>query len=136
MVNLELIKQKLPENLRDIAQSFDIPDDFLEKNHDLVILVLNSRSLAKNEEKQSWFNLVPVMNEDQINKLRGILEKEKEKIEEIENKYEQKKQEIKKKYQEKFDAVNYNKKMERMRDKEEDIREKEIEEADSLLDNI
>ena len=115
---------------------FTISDDFLEKEPNLVILILKSKSLAKDEEKQSWFNLIPMMNEDQMVKLRNILNREKEKIEEIEAKYEKKKNEIKEKYQVKFNAVEYNKKMSNMKNNEEDIREKEIEEADSLLENI
>ncbi len=77
-----------------------------------------------------------MMNEDQISKLRGILTREKDKIAEIEAKYEQKKEEIKEKYQSRFDAVEYNKKMSNMKDKEEDIREQEVEEAENLLEKI
>lgn len=136
MANTELIKQNLPEDLWKIAMDFNIPDSFLEKESDLVALVLKSKSLAKKEEKQSWFNLVPMMNQDQVKKLRDILTREKNKIAEIEAKYEKKKEEIKEKYQSRFDAMEYNKKMEKMKDKEEDIREKEVEEAESLLKNL
>lgn len=136
MGNIEIIKQNLPEDLWESAMKFTISDDFLEKEPNLVILILKSKSLAKDEEKQSWFNLIPMMNEDQMVKLRNILNREKEKIEEIEAKYEKKKNEIKEKYQVKFNAVEYNKKMSNMKNNEEDIREKEIEEADSLLENI
>lgn len=136
MANTELIQQKLPQDLWKVAMDFTIPDAFLEKEPDLVALVLKSRSLAKKEEKQSWFNLVPMMNEDQVEKLRDILTRERDKIAEIEAKYEKKKEEIKEKYQSRFDAVEYNKKREAMQDKEEDIREKEVEEAENLLENI
>ncbi len=136
MANTELIKQKLPENLWKTAMEFNIPDAFLEKESNLVVLVLESKSLSKKEEKQSWFNLVPMMNQDQIEKLRDILTREKDKIAEIEAKYEKKKEEIQEKYQSRFNAVEYNKKMEKMKDKEEDIREKEVEEAEDLLENL
>ena len=49
-------------------------------------------------EKQSWFNLLPLMTDDQISKLNDILTREKQKLDEIEKKYEDKKLEIKKKY--------------------------------------
>ena len=136
MANLEIIKQKLPQELWEIAMKLNIPDGFLEKESDLVILVLKSRSLAKDEEKQSWFNLVPMMNDDQINKLRDILTREKDKIAEIESKYEKKKEEIKEKYQDRFNAVEYQKRMSNMQTHEESIREQESEEADSLLQNL
>jgi len=136
MANLEIIKQNLPQELWEMAMKFDIPDAFLEKESDLVVLVLKSRSLAKDEEKQSWFNLVPMMNEDQINKLRDILTRERDKIAEIEEKYEKKKEEIKEKYQARFDAVEYQRKMSNMQTHEENIREQEHEEAEDLLKNL
>lgn len=136
MANVELIQQKLPQELWQIAMKFNIPDVFLEKEAGLVSLVLNSRSLAKDEEKQSWFNLVPMMNEDQVNKLRDILTRERDKIAEIEAKYEKKKEEIKDKYQARFDAVEYQRKMSTMQNKEENIREQEVEEAEDLLKNL
>jgi conjugal transfer/entry exclusion protein len=136
MANIELIKQKLPEELWKTAAEFTISDSFLEKESNLVILVLKSKSLAKAEEKQSWFNLVPMMNEDQMGKLRDILTREKDKIAEIESKYKKKKEEIEEKYQARFNAVEYSKKMSKMKNVESDNREKELEEADSLLDNL
>lgn len=136
MANTELIQQKLPQELWQTAMKFTISDNFLENETNLTILILKSKSLAKDEEKQSRFNLIPMMNEEQIDKLRGILTREKDKIAEIESKYEKKKEEIKEKYQSKFDAVEYSKKITTMKNKEEDIREKDEEEADSLLENI
>lgn len=136
MANTELIQKKLPQEMWTVAEDYNIPDNFLETEPNLVVLLLKSKSLAKKEEKQSWFNLIPMMNEDQMMKLRNILNREKEKIAEIEAKYEKKKSEIKDKYQARFDAVEYNKKMKNMKNKEEDLREQELEEADSLLENL
>ena len=136
MANMELIKQLLPEELWNIAMNFNISDSFLENETNLVVLILKSKSLAKDEEKQSWFNLIPMMNHNQMEKLRDILTREKEKIAEIEQKYAKKKEEIKTKYQAKFDSVDYNKRMSGIKAKEENVREKEAEEADSLLENL
>ena len=47
MTNIELIKQKLPEDLWKLAMEFTIPESFLEKEPDLVVLILKSRSLDK-----------------------------------------------------------------------------------------
>ena len=98
MTNQQLIAEKLPQDLHEIAKQFTIPDNFLMERTDLVVLVLRSRSLDKQEEKQSWFNLMPMMNEEQIAKLNDILVRESQKLSEIEKKYEEKKVEIKKKY--------------------------------------
>ena len=94
MTNLALIQTKLPENLWGTAQTFTIDDNSLNQYSDLVVLILNSKSLSDNTEKQNWFNLLTIMNEEQILKLKEILTREKEKLEEINQKYAKKQEEI------------------------------------------
>jgi len=136
MTNLQLVQQKLPQDLWTLAWQLNIPDNFLETEPDLTVLILRSRSLAKNEEKQNWFNLIPMMNHEQIEKLRDILTRERDKIAEIEAKYEQKKQEIRAKYQMKFDAANYNERVSQIRSSEQNTMEQDSKEADDLLKDL
>jgi len=136
MTNLQLVQQKLPQDLWNLAWQLNIPDDFLNREPDLTVLILRSRSLAKNEEKQNWFNLIPMMNQEQIEKLRDILTRERDKIAEIEAKYEQKKQEIREKYQVKFDASSYNNRMTQLQNNERNAAEQDAKEADDLLNNL
>ncbi len=131
-----VIKQHLPEYLREKAMKFRINPQYLETQNDLIILILNSRSIDTDTEKQSWFDLLGLMNEEQINKLRDILTREKQKLEEIERKYEEKKIAIKKKYLLKWQNMGYQKTMSNLKAKEEGHREQEQAEADALLDNI
>jgi hypothetical protein len=130
------IQQYLPQSLREIAATFVIPEDFLAKMPDLVQLVLESKSLDKSDEKQSWFNLLPLMNDEQIAKLRDILTREKQKLAEIEQKYAQKKEEMSQKFVQKFEDGAYQKKIEQVRSQEQQHRDKEHEEADDLLNQI
>lgn len=102
MANVSLIQQKLPDDLHLIAQEYIISDEFLEDMPDVIELILRSKSIDTKDEKQNWFNLLPLMNVTQLEKLKGILLKEKIKLQEIEEKYEGKKQEIKKKYLQKW----------------------------------
>ena len=136
MTNIQLIQQKLPQNLRELASNFNISDMFINNEPDLIILILNSRSLSNNDEKQSWFNLLPIMNNEQIEKLRDILTRERDKIAEIEAKYEQKKIEIRNKYKERFDQVAYNNKISMIKNSEAEQREKEASEVENLFDNL
>ena len=136
MTNLQLVQQKLPQDLWNLAWELNIPDNFLETEPELTVLILRSRSLAKNEEKQNWFNLIPMMNQEQIEKLRDILTRERDKIAEIEAKYEQKKQEIRAKYQMKFDAARYNDKVTQLRNDEQNVAEQDSKDADDLLNNL
>ena len=130
MTNLALIQTKLPENLWGMAQTFTIDDNSLNQYSDLVVLILNSKSLSDNTEKQNWFNLLTIMNEEQTLKLKEILTREKEKLEEINQKYAKKQEEINWKYQQIFNQQA------QLQAKENINRQQELEEADNLLAQI
>lgn len=136
MANTDLIKKQLPQELREKAGTFIIPDEFLTTMPDIIILVLNSKSMDNPEEKQSRFNLLPVMNKDQIDKLRDILAREKQKLTEIEQRYEQKKDELKSKYTQKREDAVYTKRMQEIKEKEAKHEEIEDQQADNLLTQI
>lgn len=132
----EAIKKYLPETLWERAGQFTIPIEFIEQMPELITLVLNSRSMDKTEEKQSWFNLLPLMNDEQISKLNDILMREKQKLAEIEKKYEEKKLEIKKKYLMKRQNMWYIKKIETIKSAEAEHTATEQAEADAMLASI
>ena len=136
MATQESIMKYLPENLHSIAMDYNIPNDMLENNTDLVILVLESKSINEPKEKQSWFDLYSLMNQDQIDKLRDILTREKQKLAEIEAKYQAKQDEIKRKYEETYASGAYQQQQDKIRDEEKASREQESVEADALLDQI
>lgn len=136
MVTPESIQKFLPENWWNIALNYNIPSDMLENNTDLVVLVLGSKSISDPKEKQSWFDLYSLMNQEQIDKLRDILTREKEKLAEIEAKYQAKQEEIKKKYEETYASGAYQQQQDKIRDSEKSSREQEAVEADALLDQI
>lgn len=136
MVNVDLIKEKLPQDLWEKAQLYTIPDAFLTNSPELIVLVLNSKSIDNKEEKQSRFNLLPLMTQEQIDKLRDILAREKQKLEEIEKKYEQKKSDIKSQYVQKRHEEGYKNQMVQIQQKEEAHQEKQEQEAESLLTQI
>ncbi len=68
------------------VNDFEIPEKFLKEEADLVALVIQSESM-NDGERQYWFNLSEIMNAEQIDKLRDILTREREKLNEIEKKY-------------------------------------------------
>lgn len=136
MTNIEIIKIKLPQELREKAEKFTIPDEFLTTMPELIVLILNSKSMDSTEEKQSWFSLLPMMNKEQIDKLNDILVREKQKLTEIEQKYEQKRGELKNKYTQKWEDMVYNKKMETIKQQEAEHNKIEDQQAENLLTQI
>lgn len=136
MTNIALIQQQLPQDLREKAKLFVISDVFLQTIPDIIVLILQSKSMDNPEEKQSWFNLLPMMNNDQIQKLRDILTREKQKLAEIEQKYEQKKDDLKNKYTQKREDMVQTKRIEEIKKQEAAHEEKESEEAEHLLNQL
>ena len=136
MATQENITKFLPQHLHTVAVNYNIPDDMLQDNADLVVLVLESRSISDQKEKQSWFDLYPLMNQDQIDKLRDILTREKEKLAEIEARYQAKQEEIKKKYEETYASGAYQKQQAQIRQSEMATRQQEEIEADALLNQL
>ncbi len=136
MATQENIMQYLPQHLQAVALNYMIPDDMLQTNPDLVVLVLESKSINEQKEKQSWFDLYPLMNQDQIDKLRDILTREKQKLAEIEARYQAKQEEIKKKYEQTYASWAYQQQQDRIRSSEIATRQQEEVEADALLNQI
>ncbi len=136
MANNDLVVKFLPQPLRQAAVWFVIPDQFIQKKSTLIALVLQSKSIWTVEEKQSWFNLLPLMNDEQIAKLEEILSKEKQKLDEIEKKYEDKKIEVKKKYLMKRQQMWYTQKVTNIKAEEASVDAVEDKEAEALLDQI
>ncbi len=125
MVTQESLQKYLPEHLRKVAWDYNIPDDMLENNPDLVVLVLESKSISDQKEKQSWFDLYSLMNQEQIDKLRDILTREKEKLAEIEARYQAKQEEIKRKYEETYASGAYQAKQDEIKQSELSSRQQE-----------
>ena len=78
--------------------AYDVPSEMLRKYPTLVYLVLNSESIPDHQEKQSWFDLYPMMNDSQIYQLYEILYREAYRLASINAKYEIRKAEIQEKY--------------------------------------
>jgi len=136
MLTQEDLEKYLPEHLWKVALDYNIPNDMLENNTDLVVLVLESKSISEAKEKQSWFDLYSLMNQEQIDKLRDILTREKQKLAEIEAKYQEKQEEIKRKYEQTYASGAYQQQQDKIRDSEKASREQEEVEADALLNQI
>lgn len=64
-----------------------IPFEWVNRDPELISLVLKSESM-KDEERKYWFQLLPVMTDEQIGKLRGILDNERKQLAALDAKYE------------------------------------------------
>lgn len=85
--SIDQIHQTLSTEDSKMAEWYSIPVEFLERYPDVVSLILNSMSLGISEERQKWFDMYYLMNDEQIKELKDILTREKEKLTEIGEKY-------------------------------------------------
>ena len=85
--------------IEEIGGDYNIPQIMIDEDPCLVYLILTAKSLNQ-EEKQSWFEIYSMMNDEQKDKLYDILYREKGKLAGIERKYEKKQKEIQRKREE------------------------------------
>lgn len=135
-MDISLLKKYLPEHLVSYASWFDISEEFLSSDTELIVLILDSKSLETDEDKQNWLNLLPLMTEDQIYKLKEILLKEKQKLDEISEKYDEKRKNIRQKYLLRWQKLWYVEKVKELKEKETQMQEKDEQEAEELLNNL
>ncbi len=132
----ELVQKYLPQDLQELALTYDIPEDVLESSAELIEMVLRSKAIDKKEDKQSWFSLLPIMNDEQVAKLRDILLREKQKFNEIENKYEDEQIQIKKRYLNKQQQISVANKTNEIKEKEAMAKATEDAAAEALLTSV
>jgi len=63
-----------------------VSDEILAEYNELVDLILNTESMD-DDERQYWFDIMPSMTDEQIDRLYSILDTEKKKLEKLEEKY-------------------------------------------------
>jgi len=108
---------------QDEQSTLVIPEEVRANFPDLVELVKGSQSMD-DEERQYWIDALPIMSEDQVENLRGILENEKSQLEEVEASYQDGLNEASEKATKAFDEVAYMEKK-RARVEAEKLHEKE-----------
>ncbi|MDD3646181.1 MAG: hypothetical protein PHH06_02105 [Candidatus Gracilibacteria bacterium] len=68
------------------GKTFQIADEVQAQYGELIKLILATESMD-DDERQYWFDIMPSMTDNQIDRLFNILETERKKLEELEVKY-------------------------------------------------
>ena len=67
-------------------KTFIVADETLAEYKELVDLILATESMD-DDERQYWFDIMPSMTDEQVDRLYSILDTEKKKLEKLEEKY-------------------------------------------------
>lgn len=78
-------------------EKYAIPSMVNEKFPDLIQLIKETESM-NDEERDYWFQILPIMTEDQIRKFRDILVNEKSQLTSLDQEYEQELQKLNEKH--------------------------------------
>lgn len=117
-------------------KTFYIPDEIQSQYPDLVKLILNTESMD-DDEKQYWFDILPSMTDEQVDKLYNILETERKKLEELELKYQKEIKTLNEKHLiewQEFQMKQNKKKIEEEKAKDKD--KDDDESADNILNQL
>lgn len=71
-----------------VTSKFHIPQVVKEKYPELIPLIIQTESMD-DEEREYWFQILPIMTEDQVHKLREILVGEKKQLAKLDAEYEE-----------------------------------------------
>lgn len=116
-------------------RNFSIPREVQEKYPDLIELIIGSASM-NDDERQYWFSILPIMTQDQVNRLREILTTEKQKLAEIDQKYQKQLDEINQKHLIEWQAMKMKENKDKIKRAETKEKTKDEEESSALLDEL
>lgn len=109
-------------------KKFVISDEIQAQYNELVTLILDTDSMDDNE-RQYWFDIMPSMTDEQVDRLFNILDTEKKKLQELETKY-----------QEEIKSLNEKHLIEwqdfQMKDNKKKIKDEEAKDKDSDADEV
>ncbi len=91
------------------SKPLNIPEETKQKFPDLIEHIQKSESMDQ-EERQYWIDALPIMTEEQLENLRGILKNEQEQIAKAKQEHEKNIQGTVKKYAVQFDDFKYKEK--------------------------
>mgnify|MGYP006902040948 CR=1 FL=1 len=116
--------------------TFTILDEIQAKYPELVDLVLWSESIDNNE-KQYWFDIMPSMTDEQIDRLFNILMTERRQLEELNVKYQEEIKTLNEKHLIQWQSLQSQKAKEKIQEAEKtDTSKKDADDALGMLDTL
>jgi desulfoferrodoxin (superoxide reductase-like protein) len=116
--------------------TFTVLDEIQVQYSELVDLVIHSESIDNNE-KQYWFDILPSMTDEQIDRLFNILMTERRQLEELNVKYEEEIKTLNEKHLIQWQTLQSQKTRDKVQQKEQtDTSKAEADTMIEMLDNI
>lgn len=116
-------------------EKYSIPSLVQEKFPDLIQLIKETESM-NDEERDYWFQILPIMTEEQIKKFRDILVNEKQQLTNLDKEYEQELQKLNEKHMIEWKEFETKEKRKTLTTAEKASKEKEKSEEEELLKRL
>jgi hypothetical protein len=114
---------------------FKIPPVVLKKYGDLVELIKKTESMS-DEERDYWFQILPIMTEDQVARLRKILEDESSQLAKLDEQYQSELTKLNKKHLTEWDTLEKTKERESRQEEEAKAEAEESAAEEALLGEL
>lgn len=114
--------------------TFTLLDEIQAKHGKLIELILATESMD-DSERQYWFDILPSMNADQIQRLSDILETERKKLDELEKKYQKEIEWLNQKHMVEWQSYEMKKQKETIAQKEAADTGNKKDDAQAVLNN-
>ncbi|MEK7524377.1 MAG: hypothetical protein AAB588_05115 [Patescibacteria group bacterium] len=118
-----------------VFNKFEIPETVRQQFPELIPLVLATESM-NDEERQYWFQILPIMTQEQVAKLREILANEKKQLEKLDKDYKEDIKEINQKHVAEWKEFEAKEKRQKLKAEETKAESTEQEEEEALLKNL
>jgi hypothetical protein len=116
------------------STTFTLLDEVQTKYPRLIELLLATESMD-DSERQYWFDILPSMNADQVQRLTDILETERKKLDELEKKYQTEIESLNQKHVAEWQWYEMKKKKEEIASKEAADPANKKDDAQAVLNN-
>lgn len=124
-----------PAQLSELSKKYSIPESVKSSYPDLVALLIKTESM-NDEERDYWFQVLPIMTEDQIIKLRTILVNERDQLKKIDTEYEDEIKKLNQVHKNDWNAFEAQQKKAAIKHAETLHEEQEIQKEENLLDAL
>jgi len=114
---------------------FHIPTAVKEDYPELIPLILQTESMD-DEEREYWFQILPIMTEDQVLKLKDILVNEKDQLAKLDADYETELKKINEKHLNEWQAFEYEQERDEIKTKEAAAEASESSLEEDLLNKL
>lgn len=114
---------------------FEISETVRKQYPDLIPLILQTESMS-DDERQYWFQILPIMTDDQVTKLREILSNEKNQLAALDKDYDQELKAINARHIAEWKAFEAKEKREKLKEAEVKAEKVERETEEDLLNKL